>query len=164
MRERSTASRLVKTTPVSSGARHRNPTPTSLREPGSSGWSRYPEGGASTRRRGASAANEALGRPKSTPPISRTSPMPRRNSPWKLRPLDFSWDRGGMAVFLLAGNPPDPPGRRGVAQSSLNRYSRSSLVRLLANPSSPRTSEMVWDFFCCSSQIFSSTVPGVMRR
>ncbi len=51
-----------------------------------------------------------------------------------------------------------------AAYSSLNRYSRSSRVRLVAKPSSPSTSWMVCDFRCCNSQIFSSTVPGAMSR
>lgn len=49
-------------------------------------------------------------------------------------------------------------------QSSENRYSRSSFDRLRAKPSSPRTSLMVCALRCCSSQIFSSTVPGAMSR
>lgn len=60
--------------------------------------------------------------------------------------------RAGIAIGATTG------------QSSLKRYSRSSLVRFVAKPSSPSTSWMVWDFRCCSSQIFSSTVPGAIRR
>ena len=52
----------------------------------------------------------------------------------------------------------------GGAQSSANKYSKSVFDRLRAKPSSPRTSAMVWALFCWSSQIFSSTVPGEMRR
>ena len=36
--------------------------------------------------------------------------------------------------------------------------------RLRAKPSSPSTSAIVCALLCCSSQIFSSTVPGAMRR
>src|SRR2546429_6304103 len=49
---------------------------------------------------------------------------------------------------------------RSRGQSSANKYSKSSFDRLRAKPSSPRTSLMVCALRCCSSQIFSSTVPG----
>src|SRR2546430_105780 len=49
-------------------------------------------------------------------------------------------------------------------QSSENKYSKSSFDRLRANPSSPSTSLVVCALRCCRSQIFSSTVPGAMRR
>ncbi len=49
-------------------------------------------------------------------------------------------------------------------QSSAKRYSRSVVVRLRAKPSSPSTSAMVCALLCWSSQSFSSTVPGEMRR
>src|SRR3954471_4520879 len=49
-------------------------------------------------------------------------------------------------------------------QSSENKYSRSVCDKFRAKPSSPRTSAMVWALRCCSSQIFSSTVPGAMSR
>ena len=49
-------------------------------------------------------------------------------------------------------------------QSSANRYSKSIVVRLRAKPSSPSTSAIVRALLCCSSQIFSSTVPGAIRR
>jgi len=48
--------------------------------------------------------------------------------------------------------------------SSENRYSRSVCDRLRANPSSPRTSLIVCALRCCKSQIFSSTVPGAIKR
>src|SRR3954447_8346706 len=51
-----------------------------------------------------------------------------------------------------------------TAYSSENKYSRSALDKLRANPSSPRTSAIVWALLCCSSQIFSSTVPGEISR
>src|SRR5678816_1398131 len=50
-----------------------------------------------------------------------------------------------------------------ASHSSEKRYSRSPLERLRAKPSSPRTSAMVWALLCCSSQIFSSTVPGAIN-
>jgi len=50
------------------------------------------------------------------------------------------------------------------AQSSANRYSRSAFDRLRAKPSSPSTSAIVCALLCCNSQIFSSTVPGAIRR
>lgn len=49
-------------------------------------------------------------------------------------------------------------------QSSANKYSRSVADKLRAKPSSPSTSAIVLALLCCSSQIFSSTVPGAMRR
>jgi len=49
-------------------------------------------------------------------------------------------------------------------QSSENKYSRSALDRLRAKPSSPNTSAIVFALLCCSSQIFSSTVPGEIKR
>jgi hypothetical protein len=52
----------------------------------------------------------------------------------------------------------------GCSQSSAKRYSKSVRVRLRANPCSPKTSAMVLALRCCSSQIFSSTVPGAMSR
>ena len=65
--------------------------------------------------------------------------------------------------------PPRCRGQRFAAdllqsQSSAKRNSRSVWVRLRAKPSSPRTSLIVCDFRCCRSQIFSSTVPGAIRR
>ncbi len=64
-----------------------------------------------------------------------------------------------VCLLPLSDESPQQPG-----YSSANKYSKSAFERLRAKPSSPSTSAIVCALLCCSSQIFSSTVPGAMSR
>ena len=91
-------------------------------------------------------------------------------------PRMSTWRPEGALTFSGGGEEDLPPPMRrsnprpsgwfatATAYSSENRYSRSLCVRLRAKPSSPSTSEIVCALRCCNSQIFSSTVPGAIRR
>src|SRR5947208_3522179 len=78
--------------------------------------------------------------------------------------------RKPLKRFFLSPPPAHTQLKQGVneseftAQSSANKYSKSVFDKLRAKPSSPSTSAMVCALRCCSSQIFSSTVPGEISR
>ncbi len=72
--------------------------------------------------------------------------------------------RSGLEAPRLPRTAASLAARGLAAQSSANKKSRSVAVRLRAKPSSPRTSAMVCALRCWRSQIFSSTVPGAIRR